>query len=286
MLSILIVNWNTKEHLRRCLASIREHAPSEPWEVIVVDNASPDGSADLVKDEFPWVRLIACMKNIGYAAGNNRAFGAAEGDHLLTLNPDTEFFDDSLQRAVETMSGRADAGALAGKLLNPDRTVQMSLRGFPRPLAIICDALGLGKLFSRNRFFGAYRQMWFDYSKAAEVEQPMGTFVLYRREALDQVGLMDEQFPIFFNDVDLLYRIRKKGWKILYTPEVQLIHHAGASTRQVRKAMIWESHRSLIRYYRKWYARWWNLPALFLFDMIVWFAAWVRARGWHAGFRP
>ena len=272
MLSILIVNWNTRELLRRCLMSIQEFAPKSPYEIIVVDNASSDGSAQMVADEFPSVRLEKNPNNVGYAAANNQAFRLAKGDLLLTLNPDTEFFDDSLDKLVFPDS---DVGCLAAKLVDsPGASPQRSIRRFPRPILMLLEILGLHK---------GYRALDFDYSRPGEAEQAMGTFVLFRKEALDAVGLMDERFPIFFNDVDLLYRLRLAGWRTWYSPDVQVIHHGGASTKQVRKSMIWESHRSLIRYYWKWYSRWWSWPLLVLFSAVVWLGALVRAGGWDAG---
>ncbi|MGI8923835.1 MAG: glycosyltransferase family 2 protein [Fimbriimonadales bacterium] len=285
MLSILIVNWNTCEYLKRCLRSIAEHPPNAPLQVVVVDNASKDGSAEMVRAEFPWVELEASDKNLGYAAGNNIAFVMAKGEWQLTLNADTEFFDDSLQTAVDFMKGRKGAGVLAGKLLEPNqKTVQHSMRRFPTPGAILPEMFGLAKVLPRQ--FGGYRQLDFDYSLEGEAEQPMGSFLLFRKSALNDVGLMDERFPIFFNDVDILFRLKSAGWTIWYSPEVQLIHHGGASTKQIPKSMIWESHRSLIRYYWKWYQTWWSTPLLVLFSGIVWLGALVRARGWNAGYRP
>lgn len=285
MLSILIVNWNTCEYLGRCLRSIAAHPPKVPFEVIVVDNASKDGSAKMVRSDFPWVQLEASERNVGYAAGNNIAFRRAQGDLQLTLNADTEFFDDSLQTAIDLMKGHERAGVLAGKLLDPDRkTVQPSMRSFPTPGAILPEMFGLAKVLPRQ--FRGYRQTDFDYSREREAEQPMGSFLLFRKSALNDVGLMDERFPIFFNDVDILVRLKTAGWSIWYSPDVQLIHHGGGSTKQIPKAMIWESHRSLIRYYWKWYRAWWSAPLLALFSGIVWLGALVRARGWNAGFRP
>lgn len=285
MLSIVIVNWNTREHLRRCLGSIVGYPPTVQYEVVVVDNGSEDGSAVMVREEFPSARLISNEENLGYAAASNQGFSESKGDLILTLNPDTEFFDDSLDKAVVAISELREVGALAGKLMNPDGSLQLSIRSFPTPGAIVWDMAGLSRLFPKSRVFGAYRQTFFDYSKAQEAEQPMGTFILYRKEALDEVGLMDEQFPIFFNEVDLLLRLKRAGWKIWYTPEVQLIHYGAGSTKQVRKRMIWESHNSLLRFYRKWYVRWWNLPLFWLFAALVWLGALIRARGWDAGFR-
>jgi GT2 family glycosyltransferase len=285
MLSILIVNWNTREHLRRCLESIYRHPPRIEWEVIVVDNASSDGSAEMVAKDFPEVRLEASERNLGYAAGNNLAFNMARGSYLLTLNPDTEFFDDSLSKAVGTIIAKQAVGALTGKFLNPDGSHQPNIRGFPRPMSILWEISGIAKLFPNSKFFGAYRMKYFDYSRPGIAEQPMGTFILYRKEALTEVGGLDERFPIFFNEVDLLYRLHQAGWIIWYTPEVQLIHYGGESTKQVRKSMIWESHRSLIRYFLKWHVRPWNLVFFLPLFAAIYIGALVRARGWDAGFK-
>lgn len=286
MLSIVIVNWNTCDLLRRCLASIGQFSPRNSYEVIVVDNASDDGSAEMVSAEYPSVILIKNTKNQGYAAGNNLGIGMAKGDLILTLNPDTEFFDNSLEKACEILSSRVSVGVLSGRLLNRDGSTQKSIRGFPKPWDLFCDFVGLSRLFPRSNLFARYRQIGFDYDKELEVEQPMGTFLLFRRDALDKVGKLDEQFPIFFNEVDLLMRIRNEGFTVLYSPEVKLYHEGGASTKQVKPKMIWESHRSLLKFYRKWYFRWWSfLTYPFLF-VIVSCGAFVRAKGWNAGFRP
>jgi GT2 family glycosyltransferase len=343
MFSIVIVNWKTCEHLRRCLSSLETHGLGPEMQVIVVDNASGDGSAEMVASSFPWVRLIALDRNVGYAEGNNIGIAAALGGGdrsdksyksdrsdglVLTLNPDVEFFDDSLRVAFEEMKGRPEVGAMGIRLVDPDGvTTQASLRSFPRPSAIVPEMLGLSRLLPG--VFGQYRMHSFDYGKSQEVEQPMGTFVLYRVAALrnvwgesdrsdesdksdpsfrpersgveksrslefarddidsarDDVGPFDPQFPIFFNEVDLLQRIARAGWKIWYCAKARLKHHGGASTRQVRKPMIWESHRSLVRYYRKWYFRWWNAPLFWLFAGLVYLGAFVRAKGWSEGFK-
>lgn len=286
MLSIVIVNWNTRALLEKCLASIQRYAPSEPCEVIVVDNASADGSSEMAKAEFPDVRLLAQSSNTGYAEGNNIGIRAAKGDLILLLNPDTEFVDDSLQRAVEILRSMPKVGALAARLINPDGSTQSSLRSFPRPLPVLFDLFGIARMFPRSRFFGKYRYRFFNYDTAAEVEQPMGTFVLSRKAVFDEVGLFDVNFPIFFNDVDWCLRVRNAGWVVYYHPDVRVVHHGGAGTRQVRKDMIWESHRSLARFYDKWYARWWNMPLIWLFRALVLAAAFLRTGGVYAGYRP
>ncbi len=288
MLSVLIVNWNTRGHLRACLDSLFRHPSSEPVEVIVVDNASEDGSAEMVANDFPTVRLIASDRNRGYASGNNAAFAVASGEWLLTLNPDTEVPEGALQNAVDALRAVPEFGALAPKLVGPDGRTQRSVRGFPSLTGMVGDLAGLARLFPRSAF-GSYRLPDFDYEREGPAPQPMGTFLLYRREALAEVGdpakPFDESFPIFFNEVDLLFRMNKAGWRCLYTPRVSVLHHGGASTRQVRPAMIWESHRSLLRFFRKHYRSTWNAPLFPLLSAIVLGAALIRARGVHAGFR-
>lgn len=253
--------------------------------MIVVDNASQDGSADLVAEEFPSVRLIRNAKNVGYAAGNNDAFEAAAGDFLLTLNPDTEFEDNTLQRSLELIEAHPQVGCLAVRLVGIDGQTQSSIRGFPTLLGLAGDLLGI-----RGGVFDSYRQRSFDYDLEQDAPQPMGTFLLFRREALAEIGLprpFDEGFPIFFNEVDLLARMQAGGrWRCRYFPSLHIKHHGGMSTRQVRKNMIWESHRSLVRYLRKHTSKGWRQLGLLPFAAMIYGAAWVRARGYHAGFRP
>jgi len=282
VLSIIIVNWNTKNVLRRCLDSIRKNLPIHSHEVIVVDNDSKDGSAEMVSSEFPEVTLLRSSKNLGYAAGNNLAFAQASGDWLLTLNPDTEFVDGSLDIAVDCLASSSDCGALGAKQILPDGSVQKSVRGFPTYLGL------LGEIGPLRRVFNSYRLDGFDYEEIQEAPQPMGTFLLFRRTALEAVGdprkPFDEGFPIFFNEVDLLYRLNQAGWKCLYHPKVRIWHVGGESTKQVRSSMIWESYRSLVRYMRKHHgtiAYWPALAWLASFGFVV---SLVRARGYHRGF--
>src|SRR5579885_721066 len=276
MLSVLIVNWNTRALLKTCLQSIHRFSPSDPFEIIVVDNASSDGSAAMVQQEFPSVKLIACGTNTGYAKGNNLAFEAASGDWLLTLNPDTEFIDDSLSRAIDLLRSHESIGCLACRLIYPDGRTQRSVRGWPTATGIFGDFTGLGTKFPRSKL-GSYRLTAFDYAKEQLAPQPMGTFLLFRRKALATVGDLkkpfDESFPIFFNEVDLLYRLHRAGWDCLYSPAVQVVHHGGESTKQVRKSMIWESHRSLVRFLKKHYRTPLNAPGLALFAGLIYVAA-------------
>jgi hypothetical protein len=253
VLSICIVNWNTKDDLRICLASIAANPPSVECEVIVVDNASSDGSAAVVCAEFPDVTLVANAENLQYARGNNQAIEASRGEFALLLNPDTEVRLRTLDRLLAFMRDHPEAGAAAPKLVNRDGSLQRSVRTFPTPAMLFFEATGLARLLPRSGLFGRYRMTFWDYDSVREVDQPMASALLLRRAALDQVGLFDEQFPMFFNDVDLCYRLQAAGWKIFFVPGAEVVHRVGASTRQVRPRMVRASHQGLLAFYRKHY---------------------------------
>lgn len=288
MLSILIVNWNTRDLLRACLASLVQTPISEPSEIIVVDNASTDGSAEMTRKEFPQVRLLEPGKNTGYAKGNNLAFSVASGDFLLTLNPDTEITDDTLDRAVALLKARSDLACVAPRQLGLDGKTQRSVRGFPNLVGIFGDLVGLGRKLPGSKW-DSYRLTGFDYESAQYAPQPMGTFLMFSRKALERVGdpkaPFDEAFPIFFNEVDLLYRLHHAGLRCWYDPSLSILHHGGEGTKQVRKAMIWESHRSLVGFLRKHAKSPLRRGIVALASVAIYAAALVRAKGYSGGFR-
>lgn len=282
-LSVVIVNWNTASFLRDCLTSLVASDVPGGIEIIVVDNASKDESVEVVRSEFPTVVLLDEKKNHGYAVGNNLGIARATGEFILTLNSDTVLAPDVLRRSIEKLESMPEYGCLSVQLIGADGKTQRSVRGFPTISGIFGDLTGLGKLIP---FFDSYRLTRFDYGKSQDAPQPMGTFLLFRRSVLKEIdGPFDEQFPIFFNEVDLLKQMQKNGWKCWYEASISITHFGGESTKQVKKNMIWESHRSLIRYFSK------NLKGLarislpFL-SLSIWLGAWVRARGFHEGFRP
>jgi GT2 family glycosyltransferase len=275
MLSILIVNWNTRDLLRACLASLQRHLEN-PCEIIVVDNASEDGSAAMVQQEFPGVQLIASATNSGYAAGNNLAYQHAKGEWIWLLNPDTEIDETSFPALLEWMKDHPHGGAAASALVDAqDHSIQHSCRTFPTPAALWCEALGLASRYPRSRRFGFYRMGWWNYNETRQVDQPMASSLLLRRDAVESCGgLFDEEFPIYFNDVDLCWRLRECDWEIWYAPRSKVLHHGGASTRQRRPEMIRESHRSLERFYEKHYREQLN-PLLYFLTIVL-----VRVSGW------
>ena len=253
MISILIVNWNTRDWLCACLRSLDKIALEH--EVIVVDNASRDESAAMVAREFPAVQLIASAKNLGFARGNNRAYAASTGEWIWLLNPDTEVLGDAAAILVEFLQSHPRAGAVASALVDVrDGRIQRSCRTFPTPAALWAQASGLAALFPRSRRFGFYKMGWWNYRDARAIEQPMASSLMLRRAAIETIGnLFDADFPIFFNDVDLCWRLRRADWEIWFEPRSRVRHWGGAATGQLKPAMIEESHRSLRRFYRKHY---------------------------------
>jgi GT2 family glycosyltransferase len=279
------VNWNTRDLLMQALQSVFASSGTR-LEVIVVDNASGDGSADAVRAAFPQVHLIANAENLGYAHGNNQAICAANGAYVLLLNPDVILPPDGLAKAVGFIEEHPQAGALGVRQVHPDGRLQRSVRGFPTPAGVLWELIGVARLLQKSPRFGAYRMTWFGYDAEAEVDQPMGTFLMLSAKAVAAVGLLDESFPIFFNEVDWCLRCKRDGWKIYFTPKIEIVHYGGASTVQVGAAMAWESRRGLLRFYAKHYAgaRYW--PIRMLIAAASWPYAWLQARVRRNAARP
>ncbi len=279
-LSVCIVNWNTRDFLRECLEALEKYPPAgDEMEVVVVDNASADGSAAMVAAEFPGVVLLAETTNRGYAEGNNLALARATGDALLLLNPDVVVHPGSLSAAAAFAKSRPEMGAFGCRLLGTDGKTQPSLRAFPDPGPVLWEYLGLSRVFPHSRRFGAYRMTWFDYESAIEADQPMGSFLWISRAAYGAVGGLDPDFPIFFNEVDWCWRAKREHqFSIWYTPDVVVTHHGGGSTRQVKASMIRESHRSLLRFYDKHYSHV-ALPLKWLMQAAVGLNEWRLTRG-------
>ncbi|MBW3635551.1 MAG: glycosyltransferase family 2 protein, partial [Armatimonadetes bacterium] len=255
MLSVLIVNWNTRELLRACLHSLRASHAGLEHEIIVMDNDSNDDSAPMVAREFPEVILLAEKRNLGFAAGNNRAFERARGELIWLLNPDTEVLEDAPRRLIQFLEKNPRVGAVASALIDArSGEIQRSCRTFPTPAALWSQALGLARAFPHSRRFGFYKMGWWNYRDAREVDQPMASSFLLRRQAVEDAGgLFDEEFPIFFNDVDLCWRLKRAGWEIWFLSDARVTHWGGAATGQIKAAMIAESHRALRHFYRKWF---------------------------------
>ncbi|MFA5104264.1 MAG: glycosyltransferase family 2 protein [Candidatus Margulisiibacteriota bacterium] len=255
-LSICIVSWNTKDLLRKCLASIYKYAPKCEFEVFVADNNSPDGTPDMIEKEFPQVVLIKNKENLGFAAANNQEFERAKGEYLLILNPDTEVFEGSFDILIDFLDKNKDAGMVAPKLLNSDGSLQRSCMGFPTLGALAMRQLFIEALIPFNPFSEKYLMSGFKYDKTAEVDQPMGACLLVRKEIIDKIGPFDSGYYMFFDEVDLCFRVKKAGWKIFFIPASSVMHHGGTAVKKwspFRLSRVWTASRN--HFFKKHYGK-------------------------------
>lgn len=254
-LSIAIVNWNTVELLRQCLVSVYDNLDGIDAEVIVVDNGSSDGSAEMVKSLFLQVRLIEAKENLGFTKANNLAYKKSSGEYFLLLNSDTVVLPGALFHLVKFLDTHPAAGAVGSRLLNGDGTLQRSCSPFPTPLQELFDALCLSKLFPKNRLFGGFAMSYWDFSSTREVDFAGGSCLLLRRTALEEVGLLDEGFFMYSEEADLCYRLKEAGWKVFFYPQAKVIHYGGQSSRlDVNRTSV-EICRSKYRFMKKHYGQ-------------------------------
>jgi len=254
-LSIIIVNWNTRDLLRNCLRSIYKKTEGIKYEVIVVDNASKDESTKMVKDEFPQVKLIENKKNVGFAKGNNQGFSLARGKYILLLNPDTELIDNSLLKMINFLDLNKDAGAVGPKFLYPDGTFQRYYARFPTFFPMITLWFFPKKLSYQLKYTRLHLMLDDDFSKIREMDHIAAACIMIRKDLFYNERLMDEKFPIFFGDVDLSHRIYDKGFKIYFLPQAQIIHYGkrgGTEQGKVSLALSAECFLSLVDYFYKY----------------------------------
>jgi hypothetical protein len=245
-LSIIIVNWNTKEYLLQCLDSVRGAGPTDSWETIVVDNASSDGSEAEAKKRFPGIQWLTNEINLGFATATNRGLRKARGEYALLLNPDTRVREGAVETLVSFMDGHPEAGAAGAQLLNPDGSKQNSIANFPS-LATELLNKNLLRWFFPGRFPGKER----DYSMPMEVDSVIGACMIVRRKAIEQVGLLDEDYFLFLEETDWCYRMKKAGWKIFHVPDAGVYHLQGKSAEKEKKRARVEYYRSRYLYFRK-----------------------------------
>jgi GT2 family glycosyltransferase len=221
------------------------------FEVIVVDNASTDDSVDMIKSAFPGVMLIANAENRGFAAANNQGMAIAKGRYVLLLNSDTIVLDNALAKVLAFADSRPDAGVVACRVLNADRSLQRTCFMFPSILNLFLWATGLSRLSVAGRFLGREQMLSWNRDSVRDVDAATGCFMLVRRDAIDHVGMMDDSYFMYFEETDWCYRFKKAGWKVLFTPEAQIIHLGGASSSQVRSKMFVQYTRSMLLFFRK-----------------------------------
>ena len=247
-LSIVIVSYNTVGALEDCLRSVMRTIGSLEAEVFVVDNASRDGSAEMVADRFPGVKLIRAPRNLGFAGGNNLAFGSATGAHVLLLNSDTIVHRGAFRQMLDFMEAHPDVGALGPRLLEPDGTLQPSVRRFPSVRALLYQYTAFRAWRPWRKHYFAYKMREFDYLHAAPVDVPMGAVLLVRGDMLRELGGLDDGYFMYFEEADLCRRIRAKGKQIYYDPTPRISHRGGESSRPEKDFLFRIYLESMMRY--------------------------------------
>lgn len=250
--SIIIVAWNVQDFLRNCLKSIYKESKGIEFEVIYVDNASKDGSVEMVRKNFPKVKIIQNSQNKGFAAANNQAIEEAKGRYVLLLNSDTIVLDDAIAKTIQFADAHSEAAVVGCKVLNPDKTLQPTCFMFPAILNMLLLASYLYKLFPKSKFFGRERMTWWDRSDQREVDVVTGCFMLVRRKAIEQLGMLDERFFIYSEETDWCYRFKKNGWKMLFTPEPEIIHYGGQTVKQRADTFKFQIHGSKLVFMKKY----------------------------------
>ena len=254
-ISICLVSWNTRELLRQCIGSILDTKNELRVEIFVIDNASSDGSADMVETYFPQVKLIRNTENVGFAQANNQGIKQSKGRYVFLLNPDTIVLEGTLKHLSAFLDHQPDAGAVAAKLLNADWTLQYSIRKFPDYLTPFTENPDLYNVpFMRKHAYLSRMRNW-DHNDLREVEQPAGAAFMVKRSVIETIGTLNNRYHMFFEDVDLCLRIRKSGWRIYYFPEARIIHFGGQSVKQ-RHNIGSEFYKSMLLFFYLHHGRW------------------------------
>ncbi len=257
VLSIVIVSWNVREDLRECLRSLLKDEGSRlesgEIEIIVVDNASTDGTAEMVEHEFPQVKLLVNPQNLGYTKANNIGIKHSCGKYILLLNPDTIVHQGALQALIDCAESHPEAGIIGAKLLNSDGSVQRSARSFPDIGAGLFRNTFLGRLFPNNPFVRRYLLADFGYDEVREVDWVSGAAMLVRRDLIERIGGLDERFWAYCEDVDLCWRAWQAGYKVLFCPNAVITHKVGRSSDQRLVPSLIQHHKSMWLFYLKNY---------------------------------
>lgn len=277
-LSIVIVSYNVKYYLEQCLHSVYRSQDVEEPEVFVVDNCSSDGSVPFLRERYPQVHYIENADNVGFARANNQAIRQSRGEYVLLLNPDTILTEHTLHDVVAVMDQRADAGGLGVRMLRTDGTFALeSRRGLPTPWVAFCKMSGLARLFPRSRTFGRYYMRYLDETQINDIDVISGAFMLLRRSALDAVGLLDETFFMYGEDIDLSYRLQLGGYRNLYVP-TPILHYKGESTAKSSFRYVYTFYRAMQLFFNKHFRR---------YRLLVWLpvsaAIWVRSAFAYVG---
>jgi GT2 family glycosyltransferase len=250
-ISVVIVGWNASHYLELCLESLAAAPPRRSMEVFVVDNASTDGTAEMLESRFPWVKVIKSAKNLGFSRGNNVAIRRCQGRYVALVNPDVIVLPGCLDALADFLDVHATVGNVGPRVLNPDRTLQISCRQFPTIWNNLCSATGLSTVFRGARFFTGEQMFFFPHDRTTAVDVLVGCFSMIRRETLDAVGLLDENLFMYGDDVDWCRRCWRAGWEVVFYPGAQAIHYRGKITAPYPVRFAVAQQRSVLYYWSK-----------------------------------
>ena len=265
VLSIIIVSWNARAYLLKCLQSLQRELSDLHAEIIVVDNASTDGSPEAVALEFPEVKLVRNPTNLGFAGANNAGIRQSRGCYVCLINSDVEILPGCFELLLDHMGKNSSIGMLGPKILNADMTLQPSCRAFPNLWDSFFRALGLDTLFPRSPLFGRRFMSCWSHDGIRRVDVLSGCFWMVRREAIEEVGLLDENFFMYAEDKDWCKRFHLAGWDVVYFPEARAIHYGGASSANAPLRFYLELQKANLQYWRKHHSR----PARALFLLLT-----------------
>ena len=251
-LSIIIVSWNVKDFLAACLTSIQANTAALDYEVIVVDSASTDGSVEMLRSQFAWVKPLPQADNVGFTKGNNIGLKTAQGRYVLLLNPDTGVIADALVQMVRYLDAHPDVGIVGPRTLNTDGSPQSTRRRFPTILTAMFDSTWLAP-FAPRRILDAYYARDVAETETADVDWVQGSALMTRRAIYEQLGGLDERYTMFSEELDWCKRIRSAGWRTIYLGTAQIVHHGGKSTDQVHALKHIYFQQSKIRYFAKFH---------------------------------
>ncbi|MBK6541245.1 MAG: glycosyltransferase family 2 protein [Flavobacteriales bacterium] len=255
-LSVIIVNYNVRAYLDQCLRAVLEAMKDISGEVFVVDNLSTDGSVELVRDSYPGVKLIANAENVGFSRANNQAIRLAQGEYVLLLNPDTVVGEDVFHKVIAFMDAHPKAGGLGVKMVDgTGRFLPESKRGLPTPSVAFYKIIGLARMFPRSRVFGRYHLGHLAENDTARIEILSGACMFLRKKTLDQVGLLDESFFMYGEDIDLSYRITLGGYDNYYFPEARILHYKGESTKKSSVNYVFVFYNAMAIFAQKHFTR-------------------------------
>ena len=250
-ISIVIVSWNAKNFLGECLRSLADSPTSYSTEIIVVDNASTDGSPEMVEATFPQVRQIKSNQNLGFAKANNIGIRESRGRYISLINSDAKVLGNCLDPLADYLDRHPDVGNVGPRVLNRDMSLQSSCRRFPTVWNNFCEASGLAKVFQRNSFFSGEHMFFFPHDRELDVDVLVGCFWMVRKDSFEDVGLLDEDCFIYAEDVDWCRRCWNAGWRIVFFPGAQAIHYRGGSSANDPARFAVEQERAVLHYWEK-----------------------------------